>query len=85
MSIKIRVFAATVAASLLLGSASFAISEPRQTRRVAVEESRGFWGEMFERVRELLGGRRASNDRTVATDSSLSQKEGTVADPNGGK
>lgn len=85
MSIKTRFFATTVAASLLVGTASFAIPEPRQARRVAVEENQSFLGEVFEWVRELLGGRRESNDRTTRSNSSLTQKEGSVADPNGGK
>jgi len=82
MSIKNRVFTAAVAAMLLAGTASFAVSEPRQGRRAAVEEGQGFLGELFERVRELLGGRR-SDVQNPRSEQPLQRKCGTFPDPNG--
>ena len=83
MSTKIRVSTVTVVATLLLGSATVAVAEPRVSHRAALEEGSGFLGELFERVREMLGGRRDSTQRPGKPHSSLQQKDGPYVDPNG--
>lgn len=83
MSIKTRVFAAVVAASLVAGTASFALAEPRQSRRTAIEEGQGFVGQLFEWVRERLAGRRDAGDRATTAEPGTPQKDICGADPNG--
>lgn len=85
MSTKTRFVAAILATTLLAGTASFAISEPRSARRIDIEESRSFLGEMFGWVRELLGERRASKEGSRGSETSSTSKDGSGADPNGGK
>jgi len=84
MSIKTRFFAAAVAASLLVGTASFAASEPRQARRVAIEESQSFMARLFDWVRELVEQRR-EQAQSNNTERAAQLKDSPALDPNGGK
>jgi hypothetical protein len=81
MSVKNRVFAAAFAATLLAGTASFAAAEPRQSRRAAVEEGQTFLEQVFDRVREILTGRKPNRPAPPAPGSW--QKDFCGADPNG--
>jgi hypothetical protein len=84
MSIRTRVFATAVAASLLVGTASFALGGPRAARRVSIDETRepSAFGQLFEWAREIVRVR-FEGKAPAAPQSSLQQKDGSGADPFG--
>ncbi len=81
MSMKIRVSTFAVAATLLLGTTTFA-GEPRRGHRAALEEGQGFAGQLFEWVRQLIAERRDRPEQAPPAPGAW-QKDGSHLDPNG--